>query len=207
MTPHIMLRPARPEDAARAAELIFMISNDKLNYIFHDDSARTQAVLQRLFAWKTNEFSYEDTVLAEVEGQIAGLVQAADRQRRAHNIWAIAPRYVQVMGLRASLQRLPRLLSLSALDREIGRQALYVKHLGTAAGFRRRGVATALLGFCANKARDAGLTALQLDVDRSNDVGQQLYRKQGFQIVDQVHSERLQAEFGFSGYYRMEKAL
>ena len=107
MSTGITLRPGRPEDAVRAAELLMLIGPEMLEYIFHDDSDRTHAVLERLYGWPRNEFTYEDTTMAVVEGQIAGLVQAADRKRRARNLWAIVPRYVQTMGLRVSFQRLP----------------------------------------------------------------------------------------------------
>ena len=207
MSTEITLRPGRPDDAARAAELIMLIGPEMINYIFHESGQRTQAMMQRLFAWPTNEFSYEDTTLAIVDGQIAGLVQSADRRRRTQNLWAIVPRYVQVMGLGASPRRLPRLARLTDLDRDIGKHALYIKHLGTAPEFKRRGVATALLESCADKARDAGMSALHLDVDRSNDPGLQLYQRRGFQIIDEVHSKRLEAEIGFSGYFRMERPL
>jgi ribosomal protein S18 acetylase RimI-like enzyme len=67
---------------------------------------------------------------------------------------------------------------------EFGGAALWIEELYVAPAHRRRGVARALLDFITVEARNAGLSALDLEVDPDMHAAQALYASLGFSPVD-----------------------
>jgi ribosomal-protein-alanine N-acetyltransferase len=57
---------------------------------------------------------------------------------------------------------------------------LHINNLAVAPAHRRRGVATALLGFVLNEAHKLGVRRATLEVRRSNDAARHLYERFGF---------------------------
>jgi len=57
---------------------------------------------------------------------------------------------------------------------------LHINNLAVAPEYRRRGVATALLGFVLNEAHKLGVRRATLEVRRSNDAARHLYERFGF---------------------------
>jgi ribosomal protein S18 acetylase RimI-like enzyme len=85
--------------------------------------------------------------------------------------------------------------------------AFYIDALAVEAGWRRRGVAAALLDDAAMRARAAGLSGIALDTGLDNAGAQALYERFGFESreVRRVTSDAMARAVGgrgFVGYYR-----
>jgi len=72
---NITLHPAVPENSPFAVELILATMGKPGEIIFGlGDRNRAVRALDRLFTYPNNRFSYSKTVIAEVEGQVAGML-------------------------------------------------------------------------------------------------------------------------------------
>ena len=203
----IIIRQARPEDAVVAAELLLLTAEPLLRYLFYGDRSRTLRVLGELFAMRRNEFTYEDTYLAEVDSQVAGLIRFTNKRKARADNRGIVSRMIRVMPLLHILGRVPRYVHLAWAFAAIGDDAAYIHFLATSPFFRRQGVARRLLASCEGWAREIGLLELALDVEAHNEAARALYEAAGFRESRTLDSSALQRAFGFSGVHRMVKRL
>ncbi|HKW12705.1 MAG TPA: GNAT family N-acetyltransferase [Gemmatimonadaceae bacterium] len=94
----------------------------------------------------------------------------------------------EVVGLVMVLSRVP----FEQLDEPPGHYAL-VAELVVREGFRRRGIARALLDVAERHARDAGAPELRIDVLSENTAARQLYLREGFAPYKETLTKSLKA--------------
>ena len=206
-TAEIVLRSARPEDGLQTADLIVSTGETIFRYLFYQERERTVDLVRRLFGLENNEFSHRHIHLAEIGGEIAGLVCFFTREEMAANERTMAWAIIRHLGLLQTLARLPRFLHLDRLTEDVDDRSLYVAHLATAPPYRRRGVATRLLRFCEAAAAERGLYRLALDVDVDNAPAYSLYSRFGFRPHQRFMTRYLERRIGFRGFCRMLKDL
>lgn len=180
-----LIRAARDEDAEAAAELIYLTSPGGFD-LFGGGQGRGVRLIEAAFATPGTDCARDVITLAELDGQVAGAMasfpttEGDDRRRRF---------------VRVALRRRPpwRWLRIVRVARHGARhdpappaQSLYVDSLATAEGFRRRGVAAALLEAAERDARERGLPALALDTRATNDGARALYERLGFEVSTEV---------------------
>jgi ribosomal protein S18 acetylase RimI-like enzyme len=203
----ITLRPAKPEDAREAAGLIFQTGQEIFRYLFYPEKADTLEILSQLFQMDANDFSYRYAQVAEMKGQIGGLVIAVDKTELTVNYRKMGSKIIQAMGLSKTLKRLPRFILFDRIIPDVDSTTLYIKHLATLREFQNKGLATRLLEFCDQSARNRKLSNLVLDVEIENTAAKQFYEHNGFQEIRKIVSDTFLKKFGFAGLYRMVKAL
>ena len=79
----------------------------------------------------------------------------------------------------------------------------YISNLAVDPGFRRRGVAQALLADAERRARAANCKCLSLDMDKDNPPAKALYEKNGFTAASEFSLDLEKTHY----YYRMAKIL
>ena len=205
--PTITLRPAKQEDAPEAAGLIFQTSEEIFQYLFYPEKAKTLEILSQLFQMDANDFSYRYAQVAEINGQVGGLVIAVNKAEIAVNYRKMGSKVIQAMGLSKTLTRLPRFILFDRIIPEVDLSTLYIKHLATFREFQNKGLATRLLEFCDQSARSRKLSSLVLDVEIENTAAKQFYENNGFKETRKIVSDTFFKKFGFAGLYRMVKAL
>jgi ribosomal protein S18 acetylase RimI-like enzyme len=205
MADNLRIRPATPEDAPLAADLIFSTGPVLFDFVFYRDKEKNLALINRLFAEETNSFSHNCAYLAELGGRSAGLVHVVDFEEKKSGNRTLGGSLVRHMGWGAFLVRAPRFLTLDRLIPEIGNDAYYIQHLATLERFRGRGVGRSLLEFCETVAVGRQLGSLALDVESGNDDAIRLYRSFGFKIARKIESRVLRRKYDFEGLYRMIK--
>ena len=203
----ITLRPAKPEDAPEAAGLIFQTGKEIFQYLFYPEKAKTLEIMSQLFQMDANDFSYRYAQVAEMNGQIGGLVIAVDKAEIAVNYKKMGNKVIKAMGLSKTLKRLPRFILFDRIIPEVGSTTLYIKHLATSREFQKKGLATQLLEYCEQSARSRKLTRLVLDVEIENTAAKQFYEHNGFKEIRKIFSDTFFKKFGFAGLYRMVKAV
>jgi ribosomal protein S18 acetylase RimI-like enzyme len=176
------LRPAEPRDDAALARLVYETAAGRFD-LFAGDRARALRLLERTVARPGNDTSRDLAVVAEIDGAVAGMLLAfpetegAERRRR----------FNRHAMLRRPPWRWPRLRRVARmgdeLDPEPRPDVLYIDALATDERFRRRGVATALLGAADERARALGLMRLALDTAASNSAARALYEGAGFRLT------------------------
>jgi ribosomal protein S18 acetylase RimI-like enzyme len=154
--------------------------------LYAGDRKRALRLLERTVAEPGNDTSREGVIVAELEGAVAGIVAsfpAAEGKARRD-------RLVRYVMRRRPPWRWPALVRLTRmgedLDPEPDPSALYIDALATDEPFRRRGVATALLGAADERARSLGLTKLVLDTTAANSGARALYEGAGFRLTDEL---------------------
>jgi len=193
------VRPARPGDPV--PELLYL-SAAPYYAAFAGGAGHARALLTRLYPHSGHTASWEVCRVAVVGGEVAGVLAAFPASRSDE----LARRFVRMTLVRTPPWRLPALLrhlqATAAIAPNPPRNVLYVDALATHPDFRRRGVATALLGEADRMAARAGLPAVALDTGIENRAARALYERSGFtgRGLRPAPSERIARAVGGSGF-------
>lgn len=179
------IRAARAGDAAAVAPLLYLTSPGGF-ILFGGSERRGIKLIEAAFATTGTDSAQEVVTLAELEGRIVGVMAAfpsgeGDERRRRFTRLAMRrrppwrwPRIARVARNGARRSPIPPL------------DSFYIDALATAEGYRRRGVAEALLQEAERAARAQGLTALALDTTVANSPARALYERFGFEVSQEV---------------------
>ena len=169
---NITIRPAHPAEAASIATLIMEAMNHDCcqwwagpYHTLDDFHQLMTSLVQRT----DSQYSYQNTLVAVVGNEIAGICTAYDGGK-LHQL-----RQAFIDGARQSFG-----VDHSAMDDETSAGEFYLDSLCVAAAYRKQGVATALLKASIEKARNLGMPAVGLLVDCGNPKAEHLYTQIGF---------------------------
>lgn len=186
------IRPAQPEDAAEAAELILASTGRFGEMLFGGgDQRRAAAAIAGFFRYPDNRFSYRLTRLAVIDGQTAGLLLAFPGAHLERLTLPLGRQMWPVLGAARSLWMM--LYSLPIFfNTETVADEYYVAHLAVAAAFRRQGIGRRLLETAEQQAEAASLRRCALIVALDNQPARNLYQRLGYTVVKSVHTPWLQ---------------
>lgn len=178
----VTVRRARPHEARDVAALLYESAAAKYDQ-FAGSRAGALPLLARAFRKGGNTASQETVSVAEVDGQVAGVLAAFPAREGDRR----ASRFFRTALLALPPWRWPEALRIFRLGTDVTPppplDALYVDALATGVGFRRRGVARALLVDADRRAREAGLAAVALDTGLANASARALYEGAGFRTT------------------------
>lgn len=162
MTDDLTLRPARPEDANRAAVLLYSAYRHRqVNYPLQE--TEVHQFLERLahfFREVRNRFSYQFIQVAQQRSEVVGLVLSfGGREEERLNAAIGWP-----------------------LEREAEADEWYVDALAVFTQWGRQGIGTCLLHAAEQQARQNGYSKIALSVARENEPALSLYHR--LQYVD-----------------------
>jgi ribosomal protein S18 acetylase RimI-like enzyme len=176
------VRKARPEDFGRAARLLHHSAADMYDR-FAGGRERALRVLERSLGEPGNASSAEVVWVVELTGRVAGAMAAFPVDDAA----ARSRAFLRLALRGAPPWRWPTALYLYWAGGRAApsppASAFYIDALATDPGFRRRGVARALLAEAERQAREHGLPAVALDTTISNAPARALYASEGFDEV------------------------
>ena len=161
----VTIRPGKREDSATIAQL-FLISSDGLaEYIWSKIAEPDETALEagaRRYAREGVAFSYQNCVLAEVDGTVVGM---------AHS-------FPMDADLAAEPQTDPVLRPYAELE-DYG--SLYLSGIALFAEHRRRGIGTRLMASVDDRARTLGRPRVSLICFERNEGAMRLYRRLNFE--------------------------
>ena len=168
---------ARKEQAAQIARLIMLAMNhDCCQYFAGPDHTLDDfhRVMTELVERDDSQYSYRNTEVAvDDDGRLMGICVTYDGGR--------------LRGLRRAFVEAARVafgIDYSGMDDETQAGELYADSLAVEERDRLQGVASALLLSAAAKAKRMGLPAVGLLVDAGNPDAERLYRRVGFEYVN-----------------------
>ena len=172
---NISIRGARPDEAARIADLIIMAMTEECCLHFcgpGHDIRDFRRVMTSLVARPDTQYSYNNTLVATIEDNIVGICVSYD-------------------GALLHLLRQPFIdaaqqewgMDHSSIPDETQAGELYIDSLAVDPDYRGRGIASLLLRATIDKSRTLGLPSTGLLVDVGNPKAEALYNKVGFQYA------------------------
>ncbi len=176
------VRPYRAGDSQATAELLYESSGGMYDR-YAGSCKLAERALRRALRSDGTAASADVVSVAELDGQTVGAMAAMpfpEWTPRAHAFLRVTLRSIPPWRWPTALW-LYRASGRSAP--EPPRSSFYVDSLATAAAYRRRGVAGALLAEAERLARERGLTHVALDSWAHNDAARALYASAGFEEV------------------------
>lgn len=170
----MQIRKATPEDATAIAEFLFLAMEDIIYQFIGRKNAQEAKDLLALFAGQAgNQYSYENTWIAEYEGSIAGAVCIYDGAK--------------LYELRDPIAAAIRGTYKMDFNPEDETQAgeYYLDCIGVAPDMQGKGIGSGLLQFVIDLYVHQYGHTVGLLVDKENPGAKKLYLHKGFKIVGQ----------------------
>ena len=206
-TPSLTLRPATPEDAEPAAVLMYETMGTLGDFLFGQSAgAGTIRVLAALFRERGHFLSYQYSVLAEMEGTIAGIAQEIPEAELSKATLHLARTFSKCFGWRAGFGLAWRGFPL-AFEGDAEAGEFFVSTLAVAPAHRKRGIGRALLEDAERRAQDLNISTCSLSVMLHNTGAFRFYQRAGYRVDRKVISKLRAPGVQYSGFYRMIKPL
>lgn len=168
-----LYRDARKDDARALAQLIEIAGEGIPSYLWSQQARAGQSALDvgaERAGRDDASFSYRNTVVAHVEGKIAGMMLGY-------------PLPEPSAEERAALPEIPELLRpLVELEHQVA-GSFYVNALAVFEPYRRHGIGSALLAIAETRARNAGCETLSVQVFAENFGAYRLYERCGYTVA------------------------
>lgn len=184
-----VFRPATRDDAPALAARIREVSPDVVDTLLRGllPGFDVESILATVLRDASSHFSYRNCVLAEAEGEIAGLLFAYPAEDQG------IPALMEHMLPTRRLAPLRELLTLCVPG------SMYVNTLWVASSLRGQGMADALMDYARFWAQETGKSAISLFAWRDNVRAVNFYVRQGFRAVREIHAAGPLAERHIKG--------
>jgi ribosomal protein S18 acetylase RimI-like enzyme len=201
------LQPATPDMATVASTLIYLTMGKMADYLFGSDNAQNaQDLLKRLFREKSNRFSHQFTEVATLSGEVTGLVIAYSGRFMKSLELPTALSLVKSSGVLGFIRFVKRAFPLLGV-KEVENDEYFISNIAVLSAYQGKGLGKYLLSQAEKTAREQGFKKISLTVDVENKRALSLYTRTGFDVIETVEIKPLQKYIGYSGFYRMAKAL
>jgi len=197
----IQIRPARPTDAALAAQLFQLSMGSLADYLFNNDSSLAENSLIKLFLRNAGRFGFSNALVAEADGESAGLLVSYPGKKLPSLDLQTFPHLFSALGFPRVFDFIRRGISLPG-GREAEADEYYISNVGVIPSAQGCGIGARLLARADEIARSIQLAKCSLLVSLNNKGARRLYERNGYQIVLTV-SDKNKAP----GYHRMVKEL
>ena len=184
----IQITSARPEFKDAGALNYIAIGNLCHVMVGSDNQGVIEHYMQKLYQMRKNRFSYEHTLAAMIDGQVAGLITCMPYRELEK---ALVPTVVEIIALKRIFV-VPQLMiyykSIFSLInlKEAEEDEYHVSMLSVSSDFQRLGVGQTLLKAAENIAREKGFDKITLTVNQYNDKANALYEKLGYEKVGET---------------------
>lgn len=173
----VSIRPAQMSDIYPILELHREAFADKFGAAFGARGV-ARGVEAMAEAWRRQGASaLRGMLVAELDGQIVGTITLRTWEMGGDSTGAAELAFHQVLGSWGALRSI---FALSLLDHQVDRSEGYITDVAVLSGFRRRGIAQALLARAEEEARQRRKRTLALYVSAKNEGAITLYQRYGF---------------------------
>lgn len=204
----LKLRQARPGDAQSASHLLREALTPRLADAVFGLGVEGGATghLEHLFARSGTLWSFDLVTLAELEGQVVGLVSHAPWSELARRYRSTLWSYLRVYGAWKALRLLPRLRALIRASPAVPADHWFIPYLAVSQEHRGNGVAKALLESVHRRA-DRRSSASSLYVLPENGAAREFYQQAGYSDGTRAESQQLYELAGTRGRLRMDRRV
>lgn len=180
--PHITIRKGSPEDAEAFVNLISLAYTPLFRALY---GIKTGDPLKNLFCLKKNYLSFEHSLFAEVDGEIAGVIMGFDWRTRQQE--QMRTRLLKFRYFGGSFWlKVPYLLVNSYVPGLVDEGEYYIGHLVVYPQFRGMGLGKKLIAKEEDIARKMGAQRMVADVKVTNEVIIRLVKEMGYTVSEDV---------------------
>ena len=207
-----LVRPAVPEDARAAAQLIYLAGKSHLERSIYDlmfpgEMEERISKLAWLFTAQARSFfHYSHYLVGEVDGEVAGCLCGFND---AESGGALLRDAFLEMGMDRVEGRamFTRLLPFHRVNPGHHEDSWVVEHVAVFPRFQGRGVAAALLHEILARGRERGFGRCELNMLTGNTQAMRTYRRAGFSVVEETSDEEFMSIFATPGMQRLCREL
>jgi len=197
-----IIRPATPADRD-AVPLLYSSGPYVFDYVFTTANKSALSFLEHVFIKEGNLFSYQNTFVAELDGNIMGAALFCSGKNYDQGGAKLGNEILRKYWFSA-ISVIVRANKLSRVIPRPDDDVEYLNNLGVAEQARGRGIGLKLLEFGYQLAKANNKRALSLDVAHSNPRAQALYERFGMKVIS---SEEGIKGTKVPGSNRMEREL
>ena len=205
----VRIRPARPEDAAQAAPLIFSAGPNAFNFVFsHRTRLGAEGFIAHAFKSERGEFSWRYHRVAELDGEVVGTAVGYTGAMAKDFLWPALGHIFHCYGLIGAVRVIRRGLQIEKIIVPPSRQDMfYIGNVAVLPALRGRGIGRRIMAHMHAEGRDLGATLCALDVSAENPRAQALYTQLGYRVVKENPSRLVNAAGRVADHRRMELEL
>jgi ribosomal protein S18 acetylase RimI-like enzyme len=194
-------------DADAAVELIYAPMGKFADYLFGaDDSALARGVLRELFVREKNRFSHKFCEVVIAKNRAAGLLLSYPNSILSSLALPMGKELGEIIGVKGVMRLTRRSLPLMReMEAEPG--DYYVFTVSVDPQFQKHGIGGRIMEFAEQKARAAELKRVALGVTLDNEDARRFYEHLGYEVIEVIHTPKLEKAIGYKGYYRMAREL
>jgi len=201
----MIIRPANnTTDIPHIARFVKLAGPSIYPYLFeYQKDLHSENVIEAMALHPKSTVFYKNCLMAEIDGVVAGGVVTAPAHIRKKADRYILPIGMSFLKKRYWLRYIYRLLQISRFSPL--KDTMSIESIGVFPEFQRQGICTRLLDVVADRAVEAGFSAISLEVWANNSPAVAAYKKYGFTIVKQ--SSYVLKAYNKQGIYYMKKVL
>jgi ribosomal protein S18 acetylase RimI-like enzyme len=204
-TASLTIHPANPDDAELVTRLIQMSMGVLADHLFDDVRKPMDEILEGLYRFEGNRYSWSKTDIAEWDGESVGMIISFPGKETLHRNLATGSGLLKLCNFFDVLRLAVRALSMGG-GLETKRDEYYIANLAVLPQYQGRGIGSGLLLHAEEKAKKAGIQKCSLIVDTEKPAARRLYEHRGYQVVYTKTFVGV-VEDPQAGYYRLVKDL
>jgi ribosomal protein S18 acetylase RimI-like enzyme len=203
------LRKPYDNESDECARLLYISGPHIYSYSFVEREPKIYEMFELLYKKPGTMYSKENAVVEEENGKIRGVIlayPASDMEKLARKMI----RYTREMFMISGLINFIRMLFRLGLNKYLPvteNDGFYISNLAVFARYRGQGIAVKLLEKAEEMAKEKGLDKLSLVVETDNHHAIRVYKKFGFQEVEEVVLPEKYNKYNLFGFYKMIKEL
>ena len=174
----IIVRKATIDDNKDFSELV-LISAPYFLILFGD---KIKTLLQDLFQYHSNLFSFEHVYFAEDDGKKAGMILGYDQQLKKRENLRTGYLLFKKMGV-SILNKFLLFIKFNETVGRLGDSEYYISNIATYPQYRGRGVGKRLMLQAEQEAKMVSAERIVLDVEKENVSAINFYKKLGYEMT------------------------
>lgn len=201
----LTFRGATPADTERIAEIMFDDpGREAIGLVGGEERARE--ISKALVRLPGSPQGWRHTVLAELEGEPVGVLQAGINPVGVKITPRLALTALRILGPVGVFKLLPRLRARGRLDMKAPEGSYHIAELHVDPACRNRGVGGAMLEYAEGQAREQGCRQMSL-VTTTVNLARRLYERHGYRVLETRTDRDYERYTGIEGRVLMVKEL